>query len=421
MPISIHKGECWNLATIEKMGRNGFFINKEYQRSKVWKPDKQRRLIESIIRDLSIGVFIVKHRDDQTYEVLDGQQRLESIFLFIEERITTPVEFEEFSEKKYSDLQNDTARYPTFENFKIYYEEVIDGTDAQLADIFLRLQEGTPLNAAEKLNATHGKMRDFVYELSKHGLFKNDINISEFRFAHRFIAAQMVLLELESDFTAEPLPAFGNPRFGKLKAMYKEFECNIPKWLKKRVYRTVNSIHNTLGTDAHVLCEKSDLPMVYLLTTYLNKWYAVERTSLKKFLIDFFTRVAQVKLIEGRKPRGPYQEFANVRSKGLTPETLKTRFRILLGLFLLKAPNLHLKDPVRMFDNGQKLAIYYYKNKGICQLATCHRKVEWVDASFHHMVFHRQGGPTTVENGQLMHRACHVALHANIGNDDDMV
>ena len=420
MPLSILKGECWNLAQIHQMGRNGFLFNKEYQRGKVWKKDKQQKLIESIVKNLSIGMFIVK-KDGQRYEVLDGQQRLEAIFLFSEGEISTPADLKDFSEKRYADLVHDAVRRPAFENFKVYYEEVVGGSDAEIADIFLRLQEGVPLNSAEKLNATLGKMRDFVYGLSKDALFKNGIAIGEGRFAHRYLAAQMVFLELESDFNHSPFPEFGNPRFGKLRKMYRDHESKVPKWLKNRVYGIVNSLYKTLGQDACVLCESSDLPMVYLLTSYLNKKYAVKRSLLKKFIIEFFTKVAQVKIGEGQKPKGPYQEYAIVRGRGLTPETLNTRFRILLGFFLSKATKIRLKDPKRLFDVGQKFAIYYYKNKGKCQLNTCHKKVDWDNASFHHVEFHGKGGLTTVDNSQLMHKACHEKFHADIGTDDDMV
>jgi hypothetical protein len=420
MPLTINKGEFWNLAQIQEIGRNGFIFNKEYQRGSVWKPKRQQRLIESIIKELSIGMFIVK-KNGEKWEVLDGQQRLEAIFSFIEGEVRTPDNFEDFPEKKYDDLMQSSIYRPIFEGFEVYYEEVVDGRDAEMADIFLRLQEGVALNSAEKLNATIGKMRDFVYELSKHPFLKRGISTNEARFARRYLAAQMVLFELSSNFNHAPFPEFGNPRYGKLKEMYDTHKKSVPRWLRRQVSGVINSLHQTLGADAHVLCEGSDVPMVFLLASYLGKKYALQQAVLKEFIIDFFTRIAQVKLKEGRKPKGPYQEYYSLRAKGLTPDTINGRFRILVGLFLSRSAQILLKDPQRLFDVGQKFAIYYYKSRGKCQLATCRRKVDWDDASFHHVHFHSRGGPTTVDNGQLMHRACHVRLHANIGSDDDIV
>jgi hypothetical protein len=403
------------------MGRNSFLFNREYQRGKVWGKEKQQRLIESIIKNLSIGLLIVKEDHQQRFEVLDGQQRLETIFLFIEGNICTPAELEAFPEKKYADLQNDLVRRPAFDNFSVYYDEVLGGNDAEIADIFLRLQEGVPLNSAEKLNATLGKMRDFVFEVSRHAFFKKDIKIDEGRFAHRYLAAQMVFLQLESEFYKEQFPEFGDPRFVKLKKMYRDHKLRVPRDLRREVYRTINSLHRMLQADAQVIHEKSDLPMLYLLISYLSKKYAVKRSLLRKFIVEFFTKVAQLKIEEGQKPKDAYEQYATLRGKGLTSETMKTRFNILLGLFLSKNSKIHLKDPRRLFDIGQKLAIYYYKNKGKCQYASCHKKVKWDEASFHHTKFHSKGGLTTVENGRLMHKVCHSKYHANVGSDDDLI
>jgi len=91
----------------------------------------------------------------------------------------------------------------------------------------------------------------------------------------------------------------------------------------------------------------------------------------------------------------------------------------MLGFFLNKASTIQLKDAKRSFDVGQKLAIYYNKNKRICQCQHCFKEVNWEEADFHHIVFHSKGGPTTVENGQLMHIACHRQFHEKEGVDEE--
>ncbi|MBE7162273.1 MAG: HNH endonuclease, partial [Williamsia herbipolensis] len=39
----------------------------------------------------------------------------------------------------------------------------------------------------------------------------------------------------------------------------------------------------------------------------------------------------------------------------------------------------------------------------------CGNPASWTDV--HHIVFHSQGGPTTCDNGCLLCRTCHVAVH----------
>src|SRR3989344_6843071 len=56
----------------------------EYQRSPVWSKKQKQLLIDTIMRDLDIPKFYLRALKDSTYdwEVVDGQQRLRSIWEF---------------------------------------------------------------------------------------------------------------------------------------------------------------------------------------------------------------------------------------------------------------------------------------------------------------------------------------------------
>jgi hypothetical protein len=409
MPIIVKKSRSFKLAEMKQWGRQRFQINEEYQRSKMWSEGKKQLLLDSIIKSLPIGTFILKKKDDNTFEVLDGQQRIDAIFCFIEGHLVTPSTTKGFQEKNYADLLADTRQCALFNDFDIYYDEIEDGEDQEIAEIFLRLQEGVPLNSAEKLNATIGKMRDFVFGVSRHAVFTKGIKIGAFRFAHRLIAAQITLLEYESDFNHDPFPEFPNLRFPDLRDMYEHNRFSFPPGLQNRVYGTLDTIFQTLGENARVIRKKSDLPLVYLLTAYLRRKYVLDYRLLKIFLINFFTTLSQISIPEGEVATTPYEKYVELRKKGLTHDSFSERFRILVGLFLNQAPSIVLKDPKRSFEVGQKLAIFYNKNDRVCQY--CQKEVKWEEADFHHIVYHSKGGPTTVENGQLMHLTCHREFH----------
>jgi hypothetical protein len=421
MPLIVKKGKHFNLKQMKEWGEKHFHINEEYQRSKMWSDEKKQLLLDSIINRYPIGTFILKKRPDGSFEVLDGQQRIDAICCFINgtptnKPLRTSAKTKKFPEKTYQDLLADAELSANFDAFDIYYDEIEGDDDQEIATIFLRLQEGVPLNSAEKLNAMSGKMRKFVFTISQHPLF-GSVRISKYRFAHRLIAAQITLLEHESDFNHTPYPEFPNLRFNDLKKMYEECETEFPRGLSRRTMGTLDTIFQALRDDVRVIRKKSDLPLVYLLTTYLRKKYVLDFRLLRDFIVKFFTQVALVRLEEGKMAENQYERYVELRKKGLTHETFSERFRIILGLFLKEAPSIQLKDAKRSFDVGQKLAIYYNKNNRECQ--HCHRGVDWGDASFHHFVFHNKGGPTTVENGQLMHVDCHREFHKKEGPDKE--
>ncbi len=391
----------------------------EYRISKVrliWPMYKQHKLIDSILKNLSIGLLFLKEIGDK-YEVLDGQQRLKTIRRFIKNEFKTSPDFtKEFPNKSFKDLQNDTGRYSRFNAFEVYYTLVVKGKESEISDIFLRLQEGTPLNTPEKLNAILGKMRDFVVNISRHQLFHN-IPIRNHRFSHRHIAAQVALLELNTNFQTQSFPDL---RFKDLSEVYEKYRLKLAPSLHRRIHGTLNFLYSSLAKDAKVIRKKSDLPLVYILASYLRKKYVVGTRpfslEFRNFIVNFFTEVEQAPIYTEKE--NIYSRYKELRTGGLSAATFRERFEILLGTFLAEVPDIYLKDEKRGFDFGQKLAIYYQKDEGICQF--CKKEVEWEDASFHHAEFHSRGGRTTVENGQLMHKRCHDKFHNKKGPDTDI-
>lgn len=67
-----------------------FLVNRRYQRKLVWSEQEKRHLIDSIERNYPVPLFMLSEadRDGNAYEIIDGMQRLNAIFSFIEHRFT---------------------------------------------------------------------------------------------------------------------------------------------------------------------------------------------------------------------------------------------------------------------------------------------------------------------------------------------
>jgi hypothetical protein len=64
-----------------------FRVNRRYQRKLVWSVDEKERLVDSIVRDMPIPLFLVAEigtEAELTYELIDGMQRLNAMFSFLE-------------------------------------------------------------------------------------------------------------------------------------------------------------------------------------------------------------------------------------------------------------------------------------------------------------------------------------------------
>jgi hypothetical protein len=155
----------------------------DFQREEVWPVAKKRLLIDSILRGWKLPKFYFRKLDEGTFECVDGQQRLVAILEFFDNKLTLDDETKKrYGGSKYSELPDQIS--DDFDDYEIDIEEIEEASDKELEELFLRLQLGTPLNTAEKLNALSGDMRDFCHKAATHDFFEKKIGLKNTRYAH---------------------------------------------------------------------------------------------------------------------------------------------------------------------------------------------------------------------------------------------
>lgn len=166
----------------------------DYQREEVWSASKKQLLIDSILKGWHLPKLYFRKTEENSFECVDGQQRLAAIFEFFDDRLSLSSESEsKYKAAKYSELPDNVS--DNFDDFEIEIEEIEDADDDELEELFRRLQLGTPLNTAENLNAISGDMRNFCHKLSKSSFFANKIPLRNARYSHFEIATRWVFVE----------------------------------------------------------------------------------------------------------------------------------------------------------------------------------------------------------------------------------
>lgn len=194
--------------------RDQIQTNPPYQRmSDVWNLDKRQLLIDSLLNGFDIPKLYfhefmpVKKVGKQTfrYAIVDGKQRLETIWKFIDGEFPLAPDFSFFADPKikaanmtYADLSN---KYPSL---KIIFDSrtlpiiTIQTEDIELIEeMFSRLNEAVPLNAAEKRNAWGGALPETIRNLAKHNFFIRSLPFGNTRYKHFDIATKFLLIEHE--------------------------------------------------------------------------------------------------------------------------------------------------------------------------------------------------------------------------------
>lgn len=168
----------------------------DWQRGEVWDKAKKQELIDSILRGWKLPKFYFVKTSGDEYEVLDGQQRLRTIYEFFSNELPlTEASAREFGGRLYKDLSQRSS--DAFDDFEIEYDEIEDASEAQLKQFFQRLQAGLPLTSSEKLNAVHSKLRDFCRKTSQHSFFREKVSFPDTRYAHFDVVAKAAAVEID--------------------------------------------------------------------------------------------------------------------------------------------------------------------------------------------------------------------------------
>lgn len=146
-------------------------VEAEYQRAEVWSQAQQALLIDSIMRGFDIPKIFLRKLPDGSphlFEVIDGKQRLTAIWGFVTNQFPLLTKCDPFPEigdlggKRWSELPDNAKDRLQFANMTV--SKIEAATKDEIRELFLRLQKGEPLKAAEKRNAVAGPVRDFIAE-----------------------------------------------------------------------------------------------------------------------------------------------------------------------------------------------------------------------------------------------------------------
>jgi len=127
-------------------------IQPEYQRNYIYAAEKKDvKVIESLLKGYPLGLIYFVKTGDNTYEVLDGQQRITSFGRYITSKFAIKDEngMEQYFDGLSIDKQNKILNAP----LTIY---ICEGEESEIKEWFETINiVGVPLNSQELLNAIH--------------------------------------------------------------------------------------------------------------------------------------------------------------------------------------------------------------------------------------------------------------------------
>ena len=410
--------------------------NPEYQRGVVWTPGQQRKLIDSVMRGYQLPVIYLHYvqKDiagmiQQSYEIIDGQQRIEALYLYCEGAFPlynaddSHAKFPSFLESKPCPWGGRRFKELTEElqsqlmNAELPVASITTDDDNEVRDLFVRLQAGFPLNAQEKRDSYPGDFTDFILGLGGkpqiarypgHEFFRSVLGMKPGadRGKTRQLAAQIAILFLERQKWG--LDTFVDINASALDDFYYQnldFDQDSPS--AKRLTDILSKLTDLLGNRKGPKLRSHDaIHLMLLLDSIWDDYTRSWESTLSKAQDSFSEALANgTRKAKTGQPDDYWNRYGTwTRSNSDRGESIKRRHQFYSSRMAEFIGNLAPKDPRRAFNQLER-EIIYFRESGQCQL--CEAIVPWDEAEAHHIIPHGRGGETTLENGALVHAHCH--------------
>lgn len=228
-----------SLADLKRLRDEGeLILDPEWQRNYVWTNRQASRLIESFLLNIPIPLIYLAKTHDGEYEVLDGLQRLTSVFNFFDNKfkLVGLGMQAELNGKKFRDLDRRTQR-ELKNSFLSSFELPSNANTDMHFVVFERLNTGgTKLNEMEIRNCLYrGRLNDLIKELATDEDFIRCVNektlsrrMKDRTFVLRFLAfyerTHGKCRNGLKKFLNEFLDTYRNPRDDKLREYREVFK-----------------------------------------------------------------------------------------------------------------------------------------------------------------------------------------------------
>ena len=242
------------LETLQLRWERGEIEIPRFQRGWVWKHIQASQLVESFLLGLPVpAIFLYREQPSQHYLVIDGQQRLRTVFGFMEGKLPDVSDFylravdQRWVGKRYTELaESDRIRFRDSVLRAMVIEQTDPEDNSSMYHVFERLNTGgTHLTPQEIRNsAAHGPFNDLMLELNEFGQWREIFGRKEPDSRMRDVELIVRFLALRD--TSVP---YSQPMKNFLNAFMKRHQWETAREPTRRLFEsTVKLVLEHLGT-----------------------------------------------------------------------------------------------------------------------------------------------------------------------------
>jgi hypothetical protein len=398
-------------------------LEPSFQRNSVWSPKDRSKLIESILSNYPIpSIFLYKNKDNRgrlVYDVIDGKQRLESIFMFMglgrfrRQRFEARLQLSETDEEgscNWTRISRNGGDY-AFNAFRIQTVEIA-GEFNEIVRVFVLINStGKKLNSAEKRKAQfcHSDFLKLVAKLSE----RYKLSYVKSRILSKGAVERMKHVELTCELVASI--AGGGP-LNKKKALDaiisgRAVEGKRLRDCVKEFVRTTNLITRMFPRLKETrFANAVDYYSLFLLVWELDRAGCIlnngPRNRQAENLLVWLTlgvdevRGQQRKAVGAAPDQRIFADYLmTIQGDTDSQSTRERRSNIIRALL---SGIYARKDNQRIFSPEQRRLIWHSDGTKRCSHPGCSVVLNWTNFTIDHVKPFAKGGKTTNRNAALM-------------------
>ena len=275
--------QTWSISEIyQKIQKDSLYLDSVYQRQKIWKKDKQTAFIESLYMGIIVPpIYVVETSSKDvlkpnTYEVVDGKQRLTAIMEFLNGKL----QLVEKSLEYYTDWFGGRK----FEQIREEHEEETNEMLSSVLDIYVitsNSPEFTKYDIFSRLNKGAEKLK--VNEIRK-AIYRSDM----LRYIEEYVNDKVEKEDMQyfSVFTPNDIKRYEDfGRFFKSIAFYvrSDIKKGVVNGYNSRPREMINDVLHDIQQD-EIVINHGDLQIILDSTIELEE--LLQKESGRECLID---------------------------------------------------------------------------------------------------------------------------------------
>ena len=401
------------LSQLKEMCADGDIVtNPDYQRDYVYNNRLASKLIESILIGIPIPTIYLCQEDDETFSVIDGQQRITSFVRYLNNdyQLVGLMELVDLNGLLYKDL--DKSIQKKLKSSALHCICIQKESQNLKYEIFARLNQGAvSLKPQELRNCIYrGSFNNMLETIAKNKYLPDLFRDENKRKSYQERILRFYALSEYTQYNSSIMKTMNS-----YMAKHQNDDENQINLLKNKFTSTIDIIKQVLGNDAFMAFDRDNGKVVEKFSGSVYDSIIIPFSFFSSH--DLMAHADQIRIAinDLKKNNDRYREdtYAATGSK----KRVIGRIMAVYNLIAKITSSYGNDDKNRTFSDSIKKELFY--DGYICSY--CGNEILNIeDAEVDHIIPFAQGGKTEIENAQLLHRHCNREKSDKLDiNDND--